>query len=290
MSSSISRRSTRGISTTPPNRFSIFKSQWKISGHLLLLLRRTALHLAACEGWTEVVVLLLEKGADVNSLDRWGHTPLSDARSLGHHKICKILEARGGIDLVGVDSQTPCFGIYYTEVDIDEAILIGKGAYGEVYLVKWRGTEVTAKAIRSIIASNPKAKNTVTKELALWQRLRHPNIVQFPGILNHPDCLVFLTEYLRNGRLNPKTAIAYALDIARGMNYLHQHRPDAIIHQNLTARNVLQDEAGALRLLILMFGGPSNRAETAEQVAYRRAYKDSRPPLSSYKYPEPIKM
>lgn len=36
--------------------------------------RRTALHLAACEGWTEVVVLLLEKGADVNSLDRWGRT------------------------------------------------------------------------------------------------------------------------------------------------------------------------------------------------------------------------
>ncbi|XP_039058049.1 integrin-linked protein kinase 1-like [Hibiscus syriacus] len=36
--------------------------------------RRTALHLAASEGWTEVVVLLLEKDADVNSLDRWGRT------------------------------------------------------------------------------------------------------------------------------------------------------------------------------------------------------------------------
>lgn len=36
--------------------------------------RRTALHLAACEGWIEVVDLLLEKGADVNSLDRWGRT------------------------------------------------------------------------------------------------------------------------------------------------------------------------------------------------------------------------
>ncbi|PPD79043.1 hypothetical protein GOBAR_DD24029 [Gossypium barbadense] len=36
--------------------------------------RRTALHLAACEGWIEVVDLLLEKGADVNSLDHWGRT------------------------------------------------------------------------------------------------------------------------------------------------------------------------------------------------------------------------
>lgn len=36
--------------------------------------RRTALHLAACEGCTEIILLLLEKGADVNSTDRWGRT------------------------------------------------------------------------------------------------------------------------------------------------------------------------------------------------------------------------
>ncbi|XP_052294688.1 serine/threonine-protein kinase STY8-like [Citrus sinensis] len=35
-------------------------------------------------------------------------------------------------------------------------------------------------------------------------------------------------------------------------------------------------------------GGPSNRADTAVQVADRRAYEDSRPALSSL-YPEPIK-
>lgn len=62
--------------------------------------KRTALHLASCEGCTEIVVLLLEKGADVNSLDRWGRTPLSDARSFGHGEICKILEAHGAIDSV----------------------------------------------------------------------------------------------------------------------------------------------------------------------------------------------
>ncbi|MBA0772469.1 hypothetical protein Gotri_007833, partial [Gossypium trilobum] len=394
--------------------------------------RRTALHLAACEGWIEVVDLLLEKGADVNSLDRWGRTvgvkgglrrfdrrvencngskysvrvqcgrnlgsleglslkggrkiaesvnveiegmclcslvslahkvilslgyypvllPLSDAHSFRHHEVCKILEARGGIDPVGMDSQAPCFEIDHSEVDMEEATRIGEGAYGEVFLVNWRGTEVAAKTIRSTIASNPKAKNTFLKELALWQQLRHPNIVQFLGVLKHSDRLIFLTEYLRNGslydilkkkgRLDTKTAISYALDIARGMNYLHQHRPHAIIHRDLTPRNVLQDEAGRLKVtdfglskiaqekdsygykmtggtgsyrymapevyrresygksvdvfsfaLILheMFqGGPSNRAETAEQIADKRAYEDSRPPLSSFLYPEPIKM
>ncbi|KAJ9188342.1 hypothetical protein P3X46_003707, partial [Hevea brasiliensis] len=126
-----------------------------------------------------------------------------------------------------------------------------------------------------------------------------------------------------------------------GMNYLHQHKPRPIIHQDLTARNVLQDESG--RLMVTDFGlskiaqekdagykmtgetgsyrymapevyhresygksvdvfffalivhemfqgGPSNRAELPEQVADKRAYEDSRPSLSSFVYPEPIKM
>ncbi|XP_019071393.1 serine/threonine-protein kinase VIK-like isoform X3 [Solanum lycopersicum] len=287
--------------------------------------KRTALHLAASEGCEEIVVLLLEKGADVNSTDRWG-------RTLG-------------------DSDTPCFMIGHGEVDMKDATLIGEGAYGEVYLVKWRGTEVAAKTIRASIASNPMVKNAFMKELALWQKLRHPNIVQFLGVLKQSDRLIFLTEYLRNGslydqlrkkgRLDPLTAVAYALDIARGMNYLHQHKPHSIIHRDLTPRNVLQDEAGHLKvtdfglskiaqqkdsygykmtggtgsyrymapevyrresygksvdvfsfaLIVheMFLGGPSNREEAAEKVADKTAYEDYRPHLASYIFPEQIK-
>jgi ankyrin repeat protein len=35
---------------------------------------RTALHIAACQGLTHVVQLLLEKGADVDPKDQWGST------------------------------------------------------------------------------------------------------------------------------------------------------------------------------------------------------------------------
>ncbi|PON43050.1 Serine/threonine protein kinase [Parasponia andersonii] len=310
--------------------------------------KRTALHLASSEGCTEIVVLLLDKGADVNSVDRWGRTPLSDARSFGHEAVCKILEHHGGTDPVGMDSQFPCYEIDHSEVDMNEAKLIGEGSYGEIYLVNWRGTEVAAKTIRSSIASNPRVKDTFIKELALWQKLRHPNIVQFLGVLNNSDRLIFLTEYLRNGslhdilrrkgRFDPQTAVSYALDIARGMNYLHHHKPHAIIHRDLTPRNVLQDEAGRLKVTdfglskinqekdsgykmtgrtdrymapevyrresygkgvdvfsfaLIVYeifqGRPSNLAEDPEQVADRRAYEDSRPPLSSSIFPDPIK-
>lgn len=43
--------------------------------------KRTALHLAACEGCTDVVELLLEKGADVNSIDHRGRTVSSMNKS-----------------------------------------------------------------------------------------------------------------------------------------------------------------------------------------------------------------
>ena len=36
--------------------------------------KRTALHLASSEGCKDIVLLLLDKGADVNSVDRWGRT------------------------------------------------------------------------------------------------------------------------------------------------------------------------------------------------------------------------
>lgn len=43
-------------------------------------------------------------------------------------------------------------------------------------------------------------RDNFLKELALWAKLRHPNIVQFLGVLKHPDRLIFVTEYLRNVR------------------------------------------------------------------------------------------
>lgn len=38
---------------------------------------RTALHIAACQGLTDVVALLLEKGAEVDPKDRWGSTVIT---------------------------------------------------------------------------------------------------------------------------------------------------------------------------------------------------------------------
>jgi glutaminase len=54
---------------------------------------RTALHLAVAEGRTAVVEYLVSQGAE-NSGDRWGRTPLDDARGGGKEEILNVLKKK----------------------------------------------------------------------------------------------------------------------------------------------------------------------------------------------------
>jgi len=66
--------------------------------------RRTALHLAASEGYGNIVQYLLERGANPNARDRFGGTALHD--SIRHHQPEAINGALkdAGCQLVGMDT------------------------------------------------------------------------------------------------------------------------------------------------------------------------------------------
>jgi len=57
--------------------------------------KRTALHLAAGEGQSEIVELLCNAGADVNVQDRWGNRPLDDAHRIKNSTCIDILAKFG---------------------------------------------------------------------------------------------------------------------------------------------------------------------------------------------------
>ncbi|PQQ15447.1 hypothetical protein Pyn_28840 [Prunus yedoensis var. nudiflora] len=67
--------------------------------------QRTALHVAASEGLYPMSEFLLEAGSSVLSKDRWGRTPLDEARIGGNKKLIKLLEVARASQLSEFSNQ-----------------------------------------------------------------------------------------------------------------------------------------------------------------------------------------
>ncbi|EXC20566.1 Serine/threonine-protein kinase [Morus notabilis] len=226
---------------------------------------RTALHLAASEGHAPIVELLLHHNANCNPIDRWQRTPLSDARFYGHRDICRILEVNGGGKDFCDDQQMTVrqedlneVNFDISELDSEDPSVNVQGIFGESVKVKWRGTWVVKTVIGKQIYCHGLKMIPSAKVNTLLRELRHPNILQFLGLIEKEEEMVLIAEYLSKGnledilkqrvRLDQPTALRYALDIARGMNYLHAHKPLPIVHNHLNIRNLLLDEGGHLKI------------------------------------------
>nr|XP_060639652.1 mitogen-activated protein kinase kinase kinase 10 [Anolis sagrei ordinatus] len=141
----------------------------------------------------------------------------------------------------------PPLEISFQELELDE--IIGVGGFGKVYKGLWRGEEVAVKATRQ----DPEEDIAVTvenvrQEARLFAMLRHPNIIALKAVCLNPPNLCLVMEYARGGALNralagkkvpPHVLVNWAVQIARGMNYLHNEAIVPIIHRDLKSINIL---------------------------------------------------
>ncbi|XP_050373019.1 integrin-linked protein kinase 1 isoform X1 [Argentina anserina] len=236
---------------------------------------RTPLHVASLHGWIDVAKCLIEYGADVNAQDRWKNTPLADAEGAKKHTMIELLKSYGGLSYgqngshfepkpVAPPLPNKCdWEIEPPELDFSGSVTIGKGSFGEILKAHWRGTPVAVKRILPSLSGDRLVIQDFRHEVNLLVKLRHPNIVQFLGAVTEKKPLMLITEYLRGGdlhqylkekgSLSPLTAVSFALDIARGMAYLH-NEPNVIIHRDLKPRNVLLVNSSADHLKVGDFG------------------------------------
>ncbi|CAL5363799.1 unnamed protein product [Camellia sinensis] len=92
------------------------------------------------------------------------------------------------------------------------------------------------------------------REVAIMKRVHHPNVVLFMGAVTQRPHLSIVTEYLPRGSLyrlihradagevlDQRRHLCMALDVAKGINYLHCLSPP-VVHWDLKSPNLLVDK------------------------------------------------
>lgn len=129
-----------------------------------------------------------------------------------------------------------------------------RGSYSVVVELTFNGLKCAGKKISQKFfdeaSSNEKSKiwQKLEQECKTMSGLRHPNIVQFMGVVHDDPLPIIVTEllpltlniHLKSIGVMPNH-LNYSIldDVATALCYLHGHKPEPLIHGSLTADNVL---------------------------------------------------
>ncbi|KAI3991963.1 hypothetical protein MKX01_012908 [Papaver californicum] len=126
---------------------------------------------------------------------------------------------------------------------------IGEGGYGPVYRTTIDHTPVAVKILRSDAAQG---MQQFQQEVEILSCIRHPNMVLLLGACPENGCLVY--EYMDNGSLDDRLfrrgdtppipwniRFKIAAEIATALLFLHQTKPEPLVHRDLKPGNILLD-------------------------------------------------
>jgi tRNA A-37 threonylcarbamoyl transferase component Bud32 len=126
-----------------------------------------------------------------------------------------------------------------------------QGAFGKLYKGTYNGEDVAIKLLERPENDLERAhlmEQQFQQEVMMLATLKHPNIVRFIGGCRKPMVWCIVTEYAKGGSVRQfltkrqnrsvplKLAVKQALDVARGMEYVHGL---SLIHRDLKSDNLL---------------------------------------------------
>ncbi|KAK4373117.1 hypothetical protein RND71_008501 [Anisodus tanguticus] len=156
-----------------------------------------------------------------------------------------------------MDPRSPTDGLEnYDEWTIDLRKLnmgpaFAQGAFGKLYKGTYNGEDVAIKLLEKPENDLERAhlmEQAFQQEVMMLARLKHQNIVRFIGACCKPMVWCIVTEYAKGGSVRQflarrqnrsvplKLAVKQALDVARGMEYVHDLN---LIHRDLKSDNLL---------------------------------------------------
>lgn len=137
--------------------------------------------------------------------------------------------------------------------------VVGEGAYGQVYsaLNLDSGEFLAIKYIdmRNRHPSSNIDVNSLFKEIEVYQKLEHENIVKYIGAKQEGDGIYIYMEYMTGGSLasmlseygpfNEKVIRRFTKQVVEGLHYLHEK---GVVHRDVKGGNILSDANGTVKL------------------------------------------
>ncbi|XP_013643362.2 serine/threonine-protein kinase STY8 isoform X2 [Brassica napus] len=194
-------------------------------------------------------------------------------------------------ELIPACIEIPTDGTDEWEIDVKQLKIekkVASGSYGDLHKGTYCSQEVAIKFLR------PERVNTemlreFSQEVYIMRKVRHKNVVQFLGACTRSPTLCIVTEFMSRGSIYDflhkqkcafklQTLLKVALDVAKGMCYLHQNN---IIHRDLKTANLLMDEHGLVK--VADFGVARVQIESGVMTAETGTYRWMAPEVIEHK-------
>ncbi|KAK4732870.1 hypothetical protein R3W88_025858 [Solanum pinnatisectum] len=168
--------------------------------------------------------------------------------------------------------------------NFSEENILGRGGFGVVYKGELHdGTKIAVKRMESG-AMGTKGMNEFQAEIAVLTKVRHRHLVALLGSCVNGNERLLVYEYMPQGTLSQhlfewqelgykpltwKQRVTIALDVARGVEYLHSLAQQSFIHRDLKPSNILLGDD--MRAKVADFGLVRNAPDGKYSVETRLA-------------------
>ncbi|ONK61102.1 uncharacterized protein A4U43_C08F26270 [Asparagus officinalis] len=162
--------------------------------------------------------------------------------------------------------------------------VVGEGAFGPVYKAQMSTGETVA--VKVLATDSKQGEKEFQTEVLLLGRLHHRNLVNLVGYCAEKGQHMLIYVYMPNGCLSShlysekygplswNLRIHIALDVARGLEYLHDGAVPPVVHRDIKSSNILLDKS--MKARVADFGLSREAAINAEGKTGWEEIVDSR--------------
>ncbi|KHG01673.1 Serine/threonine-protein kinase HT1 [Gossypium arboreum] len=183
--------------------------------------------------------------------------------------------------------EIPTDGTDLWEIDARQLKIenrIASGSYADLYRGTYCSQEVAIKVLKPEQITREMLRE-FSQEVYIMRKIRHKNVVQLIGACTRSPNLCIVTEFMARGSIYDylhkqrgvfklPSLLKVALDVSKGMNYLHQNN---IIHRDLKTANLLMDENQVVK--VADFGVARVQSQSGVMTAETGTYRWMAPEL-----------